>query len=298
MKQVRKRIEYRIPWLNVIRCFGIMVGIVLLFAGLAGVLFTGIQMDMPKLVALSLAVLIVFGATFFRKIQFWTNVIYQPIQEWIYTNVRCSECAETFVKCERTMERPKSFASFICYCANCRKAELFETGTFDRILAYEPIREVESLYEKKYHGEVYKLPGKVSAAFLGVHFFSGAALVFVLAILPAMIYVHLFGPSEEAATRFRSSPDYTFISMLLLWDVIYWRSAWLRAFLTYPIRRWIRDNVTCPQCGGHIGKCNVKLPDSFFDFFKYSNHYCLTCQKCNNQAHMHIGGFDSLLRFA
>jgi len=232
MKEERERIEYRIPWPNVIRCFGIVVGIVLLFAGLAGVLFTGIQMDMPKLVTLSLVVMIVLGATFFRKIQFWTNVIYLPIQEWIYTNVRCSECAETFVKCERAMERPTSFASFICYCANCRKAELFETGMFDRILASERIREVESLYEKKYHGEVYKMPPRVCAAFLAAHFFSGAALVFVLAILPAMIYVHLFGPSKEAAARFRRSQEYTFISMLLLWDVIYWRSGWLRAFLT------------------------------------------------------------------
>ena len=94
MKQDREKIKYRIPWLNVIRCLGIGIGIVLLFVGLAAVLFKGIQMNIPALVTLSLTVMIILGATFFLKIQFWTNVIYYPIQEWIYSNVTCEQCGD------------------------------------------------------------------------------------------------------------------------------------------------------------------------------------------------------------
>lgn len=297
MDDEQEKIRYEIPWLNVLRCLAIGAGIILLFVGLACVVLTGIRYSQTALVVAPLVAMVVMGVTFFYKVQYCTNMIYSPIQEWIYRNVRCVECGEAFAKCERAMERPRSFASFICYCGKCRKGELFETGMFNRLLAFEPNREVESLYEKKYHGEIYRMPVRTWAAFMVTGFFSGLALVSVLAIIPALIYVHYFGPSEEAAAKFRAMQIAIFISILFFWDILYWKSERLRKFLTHPIRSWIVGNVRCPDCGGVPERCDVKLPESFFEFYKYSTLYWVSCENCKKQTEMRIGGFDFLLRF-
>jgi hypothetical protein len=141
------------------------------------------------------------------------------------------------------------------------------------------------------------MPVRTWVMFMGAGFLSGLALVSVLAIIPALIYVHYFGPSEEAAAKFRGMEISIFISILFFWDILYWKSERLRKFLTHPIRSWIVGNVRCPDCGGVPERCDVKLPESFFEFYKYSMLYWVSCKNCKKQTEMRIGGFDFLLRF-
>jgi hypothetical protein len=297
MNNVRDENQYKIPWINIILVIVIALGALLTIVAPVVVMLIGIRYDYTAVITPSFILMMLFGAIFFIKLRFWTNLSYYPIKRWIYKNLKCIECGQAFTNCERTMEHPKPLASFICYCGNCKRVELIETGAFDRLLTLKPDPMVQYLYETKYRREAYKIPIGVWIKFLSANTAFVLLFVFLLLVIPALICVSWFGPSKEAAEEFKSVSIFIFLGLLLLCNMFYWKSKRLRNFTTYPIRRWILNNVKCPKCGDPITKCNVELPGRFSDFTKYDTVYSVYCIRCRSKETMEISGFESLIRF-
>ena len=297
MVNVRDNNLYKIPWINITSSIIIAIGLLLAIVGPAIAMFMGIVYGYSAIVTPSLILMLLLSVIFFIKIQFWTNIVYYPIKRWIYRNLKCRLCRQVFAKCERAMEHALPLGTFVCYCETCKKVQLIETGKFDRTITLKKDRKVELLYEKKYLGEIYKMPIEVWIAFMAANFASALLLVFVFVGIPIVVCLVYSGPSNDLAEKFRSVQIYVFFGLLFLWDIIYWKSKRLRNLVTYPMRRWILSKVKCPQCDNNLTKCDVRLPSRFFDFFKYNTLYSTYCGHCKKQMTMQIGGFDFLLRF-
>lgn len=311
MDEMPSQKQYKIPWVYVISVLGLFLGALLLFIVPAAVLFIRL-VYYPETVTESLFLKVLFleiflGAVFFIKERFWIEAMFYPIKKWIHKNVTCTECGQPFTKCEYAMESPFAFVSFVCYCENCRKARLIETETFGGTLRFKPDRSIESLYEKKYRGKTYRVPAGIFWILYPLHIIIiGLTIVFILfgipVLVPIILYVHYFGPSKEAAETFRTIGVILWLPLFILYYKLYDRFhdklRFIRDFETYPMRKWILNNVRCPKCKDHLTKCDVKVRryGSGFKIFDYMS-FVIYCKHCKRQRTLKMSGFDLLLRF-
>jgi hypothetical protein len=290
------RNQYKISWVNIIFVFIIALGIVSIVVGAVIMLFIGIMRDLKGVALLPVIFIILLWPVFFINIQFWTNVMYYPVQRWIKNNIICEKCGSHFTSCEHVMEHPWAFVSSVCYCKRCAQARVIETGTFSRILTFNPNRSIEVLYEQKYQHETYKIPSWIWAMYMVTLFITPVVVTFLAYTVPLMIASYYYGSSRVVIGIFQPMKSFYFYGLLFLCNTLYLRVKGLRNFATYPIRLWIRTHVNCPECNVLLENCDLQMRRFLFNSFNYFNSFTGYCKNCKKQRRMQIGGFDWLLR--
>ena len=208
-----------------------------------------------------------------------------PLKKWVIDNIKCPRCGSIFTRCEANMRNPLSFATFIVYCKICERIDIIETGMFDKTLRFAPIdREVASRYEKKYLGEVYKLPGVVWLSDIFLTFIIALTGVYI-AISPIMLYIYFYGRPQDHDVIFFFLTLVTLVSMFY----IKYRDREIGHFASrHTIWRWVLKNIKCPECGNAFTKCDVEPKNLDLEFIVH-------CTYCKRDRLIELEPLDLLL---
>lgn len=113
-------------------------------------------------------------------------------------------------------------------------------------------------------------------------------IIFTIFFIPIYVYVKIYGPlgPDNIVSNFLGSIKYPLIFFFIFGVGLSWyhnpKLKILKKFKkieTWPIKRWIIKNITCPECSGSLEKCNYKTESSETESLEYE---CF-CKECNKK---------------